>query len=221
MRPGPGRKPGRRGSLRLLVVAAVAGALLAGGGVWVGTYLGGGGVHEVAEPEIWSFPARSEPSSSASGTTAADWVAHNEKAMNAVLSLPRPYERLRAKGGKNDQPRTVTYDGEDVIQVRLTQWDKAPASPMAQAKDSTDIVEGDGKAGAQYTRTSFQDQEAVLADTTHYLDGTPTRVMELIIRTDDSRMYELRVDMPKGTADEKKGTAVFKGARERLKILGM
>jgi hypothetical protein len=221
VRPGPGRKPGRRGSLRLLVVAAVAGALLAGGGVWVGTHLGRGGVQEVAEPEIWSFPARSEPGSSASGTTAADWVAHNEKAMNAVLSLPRPYERLRAQGGKDDQPRTVTYDGEDVIQVRLTQWDKAPATPMAQAKDSTDIVEGDGKAGAQYTRTSFQGQEAVLADTTHYLDGTPTRVMELIIRTDDSRMYELRVDMPKGTADEKKGTAVFKGARERLEILGM
>lgn len=219
VRPGPGPKPGRRGSRRLLVVAAVVGALLAGGGVWVGTYLGGGGVHEVAEPETGSFRARSEPS--ASPTTAADWVAHNEKAMNAVLSLPRPYERLRAQGGKNDQPRKVTYDGEDVIQVRLTQWDKAPASPMAQAKDSTDILEGDGKAAAQYTRTSFQEQEAVLADTTHYLDGTPTRVMELIIRTDDSRMYELRVDMPKGTADEKKGTAVFKGARERLKILGM
>jgi eukaryotic-like serine/threonine-protein kinase len=27
------------------------------------------------------------------------------------------------------------------------------------------------------------------------------------------------VDMPKGTPDEKKGTAVFKGARDRLKIL--
>ncbi|WP_407696841.1 hypothetical protein [Streptomyces dysideae] len=42
--------------------------------------------------------------------------------------------------------------------------------------------------------------------------------MQLMILTDDSRLYELRVDMPKGTADEKKGTAVFKGARDRLEI---
>ena len=29
-------------------------------------------------------------------------------------------------------------------------------------------------------------------------------------------MYELRVDMPKGTPEEKEGTAVFEGARARL-----
>ncbi|MFE9684923.1 hypothetical protein [Streptomyces sp. NPDC006285] len=39
-----------------------------------------------------------------------------------------------------------------------------------------------------------------------------------MILTDDSRMYELRVDMPKGTPDEKRGTAVFEGGRERLEI---
>jgi hypothetical protein len=39
-----------------------------------------------------------------------------------------------------------------------------------------------------------------------------------MIRTDDGRMYELRVDMPKGTPAEKKGTALFKGARDRLVI---
>lgn len=42
--------------------------------------------------------------------------------------------------------------------------------------------------------------------------------MALIIRTADGRMYELRVDMPKGTPDEKKGTALFKGARARLTL---
>jgi hypothetical protein len=31
-------------------------------------------------------------------------------------------------------------------------------------------------------------------------------------------MYQLQVRMPKGTPDEKQGTAVFKGARERLRI---
>ena len=66
--------------------------------------------------------------------------------------------------------------------------------------------------------TADADVEAVLADTAYSLDTSPTRVMELFVLTDDSRMYELRVDMPKGTAEEKQGTAVFKAARDRLRI---
>ncbi|MGW0709271.1 serine/threonine-protein kinase [Streptomyces sp. NPDC002643] len=216
VRTGTGETGGPRrglGSRRPLVVAVVAGLLLTGGGVWAGRYFG--------QRELTYLEADVQAVPRVDSTADADWIAHRETAMDAVLSLPDAYERGRVTGGADAQPRTVTYDGEDVIQVRLTQWDKAPASPMAQAKDASDIVEGDEKTTAQYTRTSFDEQEAVLADTTHYLDGTPTRVMELIVRTDDSRMYELRVDMPKGTADEKKGTAVFKGARERLEILAM
>ncbi|UUU31431.1 protein kinase [Streptomyces sp. CA-210063] len=206
-RPSPGRRTGR-----LILTAALTGALLAGGGVWLGTSL----AREDTEPV-------SDPVATGSGpgpTASVRWIPHEEKAMDAVLSLPAVYERLRAQDGEDDRPRTVAYEGEEVIRVRLTQWDEAPASPMEQAKNATDIVARDVKATANYTTTSFHDQEAVLADTTHYQDGTPTRVMELIVRTDDRRMYELRVDMPKGTADEKKGTAVFKGARDRLRIGG-
>ncbi|UUU24446.1 serine/threonine-protein kinase [Streptomyces sp. DSM 40750] len=200
---------GRRGTGRLLLIATLTGALLAGGGVWLGTSLAR------EDTETVSDPVATGPTGP---TGSVRWISHEEKAMDAVLSLPAAYERLRARDGKGDQPRTVTYEGEEVIRVRLTQWDEAPASPMEQAKDATDIVARDVKSAANYTTTSFHDQEAVLADTTHYQDGTPTRVMELIVRTDDGRMYELRVDMPKGTADEKKGTAVFKGARDRLEI---
>ncbi|MGW0840304.1 serine/threonine-protein kinase [Streptomyces sp. NPDC002787] len=214
-------RDGRRAGRRVAAVAA-SGLLLAGGGAWAGAALDTGEEFtEVPEPSVGWVDARvaSPSTGSTAGTTAGTrWVAHREKAMNAVLSLPASYERLSAEGGGDDQPRTVTYDGEKGIQVRLTQWDQAPASPMEQAKDSTDIVAHGVKAAANYTTTSFHDDEAVLADTTHSADGTPTRVMELIIRTDDSRMYELRVDMPKGTEDEKTGTALFKGARERLEI---
>lgn len=199
-----------------------AGLLLAGGGAWAGVALDeDSGVTEVAEPQVGWADARvasPSPSPTPGATAGTRWVAHREAAMDAVLSLPGPYERIRAEGGGDEQPRVVTYEGEKVVRVRLTQWDEAPASPMEQAKDATDIVTGDVKSTAQYTTTSFHDQEAVLADTTHHLDGTPTRVLELIVRTDDDRMYELRVDMPKGTADEKKGAAVFKGARQRLEI---
>jgi hypothetical protein len=73
-------------------------------------------------------------------------------------------------------------------------------------------------ARTYYTRTSVQGYEAVIADTTYGLDRTSKPVMQLFIRTDDDRLYELRVDMPKGTPEEKEGTAVFKGARDRLRI---
>lgn len=219
VRSGAARPRGRARAGRL-AAATAAGLLLAGGGAWAGVAFDtGDGVTEVAEPKVGWVDARvASPSPTPDATSGTRWVAHREGAMDAVLALPGSYERIRAEGGDDEQPRAVTYEGEEVVRVRLTQWDEAPASPMEQAKDSTDIVAGDVKSTANYTTTSFHDQEAVLADTTHYLDGTPTRVLELIVRTDDDRMYELRVDMPKGTADEKKGTAVFKGARERLEI---
>ncbi|MFF7261346.1 serine/threonine-protein kinase [Streptomyces sp. NPDC008159] len=218
-RTGPARRRGRP-ARRLVAVAAVAGVLFVGGGLWAGTLINAEG-ESVATPPFLTTPLRPESEAPSASPSGADtrWVAHREKEMNAVLSLPSSYERTGEKRGEGGAPRTVTYDGEKVIRVRLTQWDKAPTSPMKEAKDSSDIVGSGVKSTAQYTSTSFEGQEAVLADTTHYADGTPTRVLELIVRTDDSRMFALRVDMPKGTPDEKKGTAVFKGARERLKIL--
>jgi serine/threonine protein kinase len=227
-RAEPARRWRRRPSRRLLAVGAVAGVLFVGGALWAGTLINAEDDRVVTPPFLTTplRPASSSPESDAlaESSSGADtrWIAHREKEMNAVLSLPSSYERTgekRGEGGEGDASRTVTYDGEKVIRVRLAQWDKAPTSPMKEAKDSSDIVGSGVKSTAQYTSTSFDGQEAVLADTTHYADGTPTRVMELIVRTDDSRMFALRVDMPKGTPDEKKGTAVFKGARDRLKIL--
>lgn len=42
--------------------------------------------------------------------------------------------------------------------------------------------------------------------------------MQLLIVTAAREYYALRVDMPKGTPDEERGTALFNGARERLKV---
>lgn len=140
--------------------------------------------------------------------------------MKAVVSVPAYYDEYAREGNAVSQPRIVVYaDDSETVQIRLTQWDKAPRSPMGQAKEAHahwDSYNGDART--QYTRTSIDGYEAVLADTTYDMKEYPTRVMELMILTDDGRMYELRVDMPKGTADEKKGTAAFKGARDRLEI---
>lgn len=148
------------------------------------------------------------------------WTAHREKDLAAVLSLPGDYEMAAREGGAGDDPsHLVVYDLDDTIQVRLTRWEKAPGSPMSRAREAHTTWDSyDGDARTQYTRTTFDGSEAVLADTTYNMAKDPSRVMQLVILTGDSRMYELRVDMPKGTPDEKKGTSVFRGARDRLRI---
>lgn len=198
------------------MAVALAGALLVAGGVWAGTSL----TDESATAAGREPSVTSNQGASNSPTTRDSWVAHEEQDLNAVLSLPRQYVRFHEQGGPDDQPRMAIYDNDDVVQVRLTQWDEAPRSPMGQAKDSAETWAGYGESQTQYTKTSFHGNEAVLVDTTYETEGRMVRVMELMILTDDSRLYELRVDMPKGTADEKRGTEVFKGARDRLEIGG-
>ncbi|MEU6255886.1 serine/threonine-protein kinase [Streptomyces sp. NPDC047043] len=208
---GPGRfAPRRRAALALL------GAVLVGGTWFAASYFGDSEGRTATERTATLTEA---PAATSASPTAATWTAHREKAMNAVLSLPSQYRESAREGGAADQPRLVEYDEvESDPYLRLTQWDKAPRSPMAQAQQAHADWNSYGDAHTQYTRTSFHGYEAVLADTTYGMDDSPTRVMQLMILTDDGRMYELRVDMPKGTADEKKGTALFKGARDRLVI---
>ncbi|AMW12402.1 serine/threonine protein kinase [Streptomyces qaidamensis] len=161
-----------------------------------------------------------ETSSAESAGQAADatdvWSPHPEPDMAAVLHLPRHYRPLDRTGSAADQPRTVLYgDGPTgTIRVRLLFWDRAPASPADQAV-KTEETGGE----TRYTRTSVQGHEASLADTAYRRGETPRRLMRLVIRTDDDRMYELRVDMPKGTPEEEEGTSVFEGARDRLGIV--
>ncbi|WP_033280076.1 serine/threonine-protein kinase [Streptomyces sp. NRRL F-525] len=139
------------------------------------------------------------------------WTAHRREGMGAVLSLPSQYRLLRTQTASGS--RTVTY-GTGALRVRLTAWDKASGTPLAEARSWAEAT-----SDPHYTRTSFRgNKDAILADTTYEQSGVPTRAMALIIRTADHRMYQLRVDMPKGTADEKKGTALFKGARARLTL---
>lgn len=207
---GPVRPKRKRSTMRL-VAGVLAGALLLAGGVWAGNSLTDDSATAVGgEPSV-------TPNSP---TTSDSWVAHEEQDLNAVLSLPRQYVRFHEQGGPDDQPRMAIYDNDEVVQVRLTEWDQALRSPMGQAKDSAETWAGYGESQTQYTKTSFHGNEAVLVDTTYETEGRMVRVMELMILTDDSRLYELRVDMPKGTADEKRGTEVFKGARDRLEIGG-
>ncbi|MEV7991133.1 protein kinase [Streptomyces sp. NPDC086077] len=214
-----------RHPLRRPVPAVLLGVLVTGG-VWLATssFRPDPDDSEAAERAATrsSAPGAAAPRSSAPGVAATRgpaWTAHREKDLAAVLSLPDDYEEAAREGSADDPPRLVVYDLDNTIQVRLTRWDKAPGSPMTLARAAHTTWDSyDGDARTQYTRTTFGGREAVLADTTYNMAEDPSRVMQLMILADGGRMYELRVDMPKGTPDEKKGTSVFKGARGRLEI---
>ncbi|MEU3931745.1 protein kinase [Streptomyces sp. NPDC029044] len=192
--------PAKRQSLLRPGPLALLSALLAGG--------------------IGAVTQLAETSSAESAGQAADatdvWSPHPEPDMAAVLHLPRHYRPLDRTGSAADQPRTVLYGDErtGTIQVRLLFWDRAPASPADQAVKTRQPGEE-----TRYTRTSVQGHEAALADTTYRRGETPRRLLRLVVRTDDDRMYELRVDMPRGTPEEEEGTSVFEGARDRLGIV--
>ncbi|MDG9708322.1 serine/threonine-protein kinase [Streptomyces sp. DH10] len=188
--------PPKRQSLLRPAPIALLGALLTGG-ISAVTHLGDTSSAETAEAtEIWT--------------------PHSDPDLAAVLHLPRRYRELDRTGSATDQPRTVLYGDEQggTVQVRLLLWDRAPGSPMDQLRNAP-VVRGD----TQYTHTSVQGYEAALADTTYRRGEDTRRVMRVMIRTDDDRLYELRVDMPKGTPEETEGTSVFEGARERLDIV--
>ncbi|QDQ13229.1 serine/threonine-protein kinase [Streptomyces spectabilis] len=233
---GPAAAPRRR--TPALLAAALVGALLVGGGVWLGTSLtdgdGGGESYEDAEPisdageevgEEGVFPpaepAPKEPGPSSSGTR---WTAHKERELSAEVSVPASYTEV-----VRDPANPIVEYSEPGGRVflRLTKPAKAPAeNALAWADQERQEYEGPpyDKVTTSMSPTSFHDQGAALLDAT-YKEGegkagsAVTREMRLMIVTDAGKAYELMVRMPKGVATyEKRGTALFKAARDRLKV---
>ncbi|MEV0170692.1 serine/threonine-protein kinase [Streptomyces sp. NPDC050803] len=194
---------------------ALLGALVVGA-AWLGTSALTG-PDSGASTKNTATGRSAAPKPTPSATPDDGWTAHPEKDMSATLALPAAYEEFARSGSDTFQPRQVEYAAGSV-QVRLTQWDRAPGTPMSQAKAHARTFEFFEDPSTQYTDTSFQGWDAVQADSTYGDPELRRRVMELFVRTDDGRLYEIRVEMPKGAAEEKKGTDVFKGARDRLRI---
>ncbi|MEU7579589.1 protein kinase [Streptomyces sp. NPDC041068] len=205
-----------------LIAAALVGALLVGGGVWLGVSMGDKGGEEEAygEAEVGeAAPPMEEPAEKPPA-----WKTRPERKLDAEISVPSEYKVYAREDSDADHARIaarlVVYSPSEssLLQVRLTKEDMASTPAMTWAKQEADIWhDNDNGARTNYTQTSFNGYDAVIADTT-YDDGTATRCMQLMVITDDQEFYELRVDMPKGTPEEKEGTALFKGVRERLKI---
>ncbi|MER6107588.1 protein kinase domain-containing protein [Streptomyces hirsutus] len=226
---GPEAESFTRRLFRPALVAAL-GALLAGG-LWAATTLASdtGSAAERTGRATASTTATTSASAPAApaapaGPALAPWTTHRETALAAVLHLPRGYRELAGETGAGDRPGTVLYASDDdgsrgLARVRLTRWDRAPRSPMAQAQhEHVDWGTYDREVRTRYARTSFRGHEAVLAETTGGMEEPPSRLVRLLIRPDDGPLYELSVHMPEGGVGEKYGTAVFEGARDRLEI---
>ena len=189
------------------ISAALLGALLAGG-IWLGT----------------SFADGTPPTAAEKSGSANEWVAHRVRGMDARLSLPPQYkptgEPTDETGDADTGPQQALYTDNRAISVRFTEWDRTSNSLMDQsrAQENKGATAGREPTVRVFTSTTLHGREALLTDLTYDAPGAPTHVLRLLVRADPDRMYELAVTMPRGTPDEKKGTALFEGARDRLEI---
>ncbi|WP_371555543.1 serine/threonine-protein kinase [Streptomyces longwoodensis] len=196
------------------------------GGVLVGTvWFGSAFVLDSDDGADTRNTAAHSPSSgkpgpgTTSAPSAAGWTAHPEQAMRATLSLPTAYTEFARQGNDTVQPRMVEYAAGSV-QVRFVQYDSSPGGDlMSQAKQHARTWTYFDEHTTQYTVTSLRGRDAVQSDTVYGDQDARHRVLEFFVRTEDGRQYELRVEMPKGSAEEKQGAALFKAARDRLVIL--
>ncbi|GAA2620827.1 serine/threonine-protein kinase [Streptomyces vastus] len=207
----------RRPSLRLFA-ASVAGAVLLTGGIWLGISFRGGDPRAEAQSRGDASPSASA-SASPSSPTVNGWTIHTEKDMDAILSVPAgtPLLDRNDSGADHRNPsRTVIY-GDETVQLRLTREEAVP-TPINNWADEVTLSHTDDWADTLSSPTTFNGYTAMELDTEYGVKEEKFRVMQLLIVTDANEYYHLRVDMPKGTKDEKRGTSMFKGAIERLKV---
>ncbi|MGV9562032.1 protein kinase domain-containing protein [Streptomyces sp. NPDC003480] len=202
----PTAQPRHRFLLRPAPAAAL-GVLLVGG-AWLGaTWLGAPGDGGVTEQHA---TYRSAPGVVAASPAAGTWTAHREQRLDAIVYVPAGTARDSAT------VHTVTY-GDDTVRLRLTREESAPTPLTAWARQATSTWAGDDPHTLS-TPTSYHGDDAMLTDTTYRVGEKWYRVLQLLVVTAAHEYYVLRVDMPKGTPDERRGTSLFKGARDRLKV---
>ncbi|MFF7186146.1 serine/threonine-protein kinase [Streptomyces sp. NPDC008222] len=205
-------RPRRRFLLRPAPAAALG--ILLVGGAWLGaSHFGESGVSgRSRDGGVTEQHAtyRSAPGAVAASPAADTWTAHREPRLDAIVYVPAGTARDSATD------RTVTY-GDDAVRLRLTREKSAPTPLKAWARQATAAWPGDD-AHTLSTPTSFHGDDAMLTDTTYQVGRKRHRVLQLLVVTAAREFYALRVDMPQGTPDERRGTSLFKGARDRLKV---
>nr|WP_272926199.1 serine/threonine-protein kinase [Streptomyces sp. SID8379] len=243
-------RPGKSRRTPALLAAALAGALLVGGGVWLGTSLGSGPDDKgagsgagsvVSEGEIEStLPdapnGQGSPSASPSGKASdkadgdaeadggaeadAGWIAHEESDVGAVIWAPAELTDVYHDPSRDGVQYT---DPKSDVTLSLKRWKPEPggSGALAWANGVGESYEKDGSSDITktVTKADFHGKDAAQLDITYTgANGSVMREMRLYV-VDATGRYDLGVTMPKGVAhDEKQGTDVFKGARDRLEL---
>ncbi|MEV8016608.1 serine/threonine-protein kinase [Streptomyces sp. NPDC086554] len=233
--PKPRRATGR------LVAAALLGAVLVGGGVWLGTSLGDGGDTKAEADTGKKETGETDGGKTDGGKTDGgkgkgdakespspdgDWTTHNEPKVDAEISVPTTYTEII----RDPANPIVEYSEPDgLVSLRVTKPATTRPSPaLAWANSEAKEIEGVGyeQVNTSTTRTSFHGQDAALLDATYTEEAEDdlaepmvTRELHLLIVTDAGEHYDLMVRMPKGVKTyEKEGTNLFKAARDRLDV---
>ncbi|WP_327354022.1 serine/threonine-protein kinase [Streptomyces sp. NBC_01304] len=195
-RPSAVRDPGRRRLLTGLAGVVAAGALGTGG--WL--YLASDG-----DPEDGLPPA-------SGGYRTFEELGARLAVPEAHTEIERTTTRVMFRSGDDDVWLSVTrqYGGPGEVGT----WAMSEKAKMQNAGDtayqSSLELPGAGGPGADPL-------PAALVDSTYQDEGFHRRVT-LYVVTDRGVHYELFVDMPKGTAAEKRGMTAYKQLRDRLKF---
>ncbi|MGW1836774.1 hypothetical protein [Streptomyces sp. BBFR2] len=218
----------RRGRLTLGVLAAAAAAALAAVLVSAADPFGTDGARRAA-PGV-SRPPRAAPAPSPTTPVVLDWQVHHERKLRAWPAVPTTYATVVHDDGdasyRRRGSRIVEYvvPGDDSNRLRLTTYAHRPRTLAAWgAQEAARLRQFWPDAEVRTAPARFQGRPALLLDATYtFSPQTPTRTrrLQLLTTAATGRAYDLYVEMPRLPAAEHTGRAVFRGARDRLRLDG-
>ncbi|WP_420035163.1 protein kinase domain-containing protein [Streptomyces sp. cg28] len=213
-----------------LLAAALAGALLVGGGVWLGTSLGAGSGDGGAGAEYSEGSAAppvepsgketsAQPSASPSASVEKGWTTREEPGLHALI--PVPDKLTDAYHDPSDDGVQYTDPKSDVT-LSLKRWTTGASTAFAWATGAGDAFAAGGATDIvkKVTRTTFHGMDAAELDITYRNanDDAVMREKRLYVVGDQGR-YDLGVSMPRdGGAAEKQGTDVYAKACAGLQL---
>ncbi|WP_405743880.1 hypothetical protein OG422_19320 [Streptomyces sp. NBC_01525] len=211
------------GTLAAGVVAALAAVLVSAAGPF-----GTDGARRTA-PGV-SSPPRAAPTPSPTTPVVLDWEVHHERKLRAWSAVPTTYATVVHDDGdasyRRRGSRIVEYvvPGDDSNRLRLTTYAHRPRALTAWGVQEVARLREYWPDAEVYTEpTRFRGRPALLLDATYtFSPQTPTRTrrLQLLTTTATGRSYDLYVEMPRVPAAEHVGRAVFRGARDRLRLDG-
>ncbi|MFE6888849.1 serine/threonine-protein kinase [Streptomyces sp. NPDC057694] len=200
-----------------LLAAALAGALLVGGGVWLGTSLGAGAGDSGTEYSKGSAAPGDPLKSSSSPVTspspslpAKGWTVRKEPGLHALIPVP---DKLTDVYHDPSDDGVQYTDPKSDVTLSLKRWTTGTSTAFAWATGVGDSYAAGGATdiSKKVTRTTFHGMDAAELDITYRNanDDAAMRERRLYIVGDQGR-YDLGVSMPKDGGDaEKQGTDVY------------